>query len=412
MPARIFGAQIQVELYGKDSVEHFKRSKYIQKFLAKKAVKNPNTATTYKSYLMNFANFVFVKYKPKEVDDFIEEIKKGEHDPYEILSQLSQYLTLESNGRFSSNSINFMVVTSRKFLRQSGIKIDIEDFKELVDMPRKFRTNQEAIDRKDIVDILNACKQTREKITLLFLAATGARATEGMSIRMSDLKLEADPPTVTFRAENTKTKVERTCYLTEELVKALKVWLKIKYQAHRRTFREAGKERQEFVTPQQRDTDLVFAYWSHDGASPEPKNIYNRVRESFTQILDILEKGKWQRSGKRRTITLHSFRRYVKTAISNAGYAEFSEWYLGHSGSPYWKGKENEKVNIFRRIEDRLTYLDIANIEAKHADQQSRIEALEAQLVKERNESELKMQNMIRRMVEEEMQRRHGKVAT
>lgn len=131
-----------------------------------------------------------------------------------MLSQVSAYLTLERQPKISNNSINFIVITIRKFLRQSGAKIDVEDFKELADMPRKHRTNQEAVDKKDIVAILNACKYPREKIAYHFLAATGARAIECTSLRMSDLKLDANPPTVTFRAENTKTKVERTCYLT------------------------------------------------------------------------------------------------------------------------------------------------------------------------------------------------------
>lgn len=38
-------------------------------------------------------------------------------------------------------------------------------------MLRKHRTNQEAIDKHDI---LNACKQSRAKVVLLFLDATGA----------------------------------------------------------------------------------------------------------------------------------------------------------------------------------------------------------------------------------------------
>ena len=37
----------------------------------------------------------------------------------------------------------------------------------------------------------------------------------------------------------------------------------------------------------------------------------------------------------RRKITLHSFRRFVKTTISDLGYADYSEWFIGHAGSTY-----------------------------------------------------------------------------
>jgi hypothetical protein len=47
---------------------------------------------------------------------------------------------------------------------------------------------------------------------------------------------------------------------------------------------------------------------------------------------------------KRREITLHSFRRFVKTTISDLGYQDFSEYFIGHSGSTYWTKKESEKA--------------------------------------------------------------------
>ena len=37
----------------------------------------------------------------------------------------------------------------------------------------------------------------------------------------------------------------------------------------------------------------------------------------------------------RRKNTLHSFRRFVKTTISDLGYADYSEWFIGHAGSTY-----------------------------------------------------------------------------
>ena len=47
---------------------------------------------------------------------------------------------------------------------------------------------------------------------------------------------------------------------------------------------------------------------------------------------------------RRRQITIHSFRRFVKSTISDLGYGDYSEWFIGHSGSTYWRKKESEKV--------------------------------------------------------------------
>lgn len=79
----------------------------------------------------------------------------------------------------------------------------------------------------------------------------------------------------------------------------LKVWLKIKYYPHRTTFRKEGMEYQQFVTPQPKDDDLVFGYWSSTSENPKPRHVYNKVRERFGEVLDLVEKGKWQKGGKR-----------------------------------------------------------------------------------------------------------------
>ena len=79
----------------------------------------------------------------------------------------------------------------------------------------------------------------------------------------------------------------------------------------------------------------------------------------------------------RRKITLHSFRRFVKTTISDLGYQDFSEWFIGHAGSTYWRKKESEKAEIFRKIEPHLTFLNINQLERHGADMQTKIEELE-----------------------------------
>jgi hypothetical protein len=51
----------------------------------------------------------------------------------------------------------------------------------------------------------------------------------------------------------------------------------------------------------------------------------------------------------RREITLHSLRRYVKTTISDLGFQNFSEYFIGHSGFTYWTKKEI-KQGYFERL--------------------------------------------------------------
>ena len=82
-------------------------------------------------------------------------------------------------------------------------------------------------------------------------------------------------------------------------------------------------------------------------------------------------------NGRRRKITFHSFRRFVKTTISDLGYADYSEYFIGHSGYTYWRKKDSEKAEIFCKIETYLTSLNVHQLERQGADIQTKVEELE-----------------------------------
>jgi hypothetical protein len=63
--------------------------------------------------------------------------------------------------------------------------------------------------------------------------------------------------------------------------------------------------------------------------------------------------------------------------ISDLGFSDYSEWFIGHLGSAYWRKKESEKAELFRKIEPYLTFLNIHQLERQGADIQSKVEELE-----------------------------------
>ena len=122
----------------------------------------------------------------------------------------------------------------------------------------------------------------------------------------------------------------------------------------------------------------MFAVYQ-DSKTPNPNFIYDDLVRSFAKTLDRMGKGTREDSAnhRRRQITLHSFRRFVKTTISDLGYSDYSEFFIGHSGSTYWQKKESEKAELFNKIEPYLTFLNIHELERHGADIQSKIEELE-----------------------------------
>ncbi|MGA6989342.1 MAG: tyrosine-type recombinase/integrase [Nitrososphaeraceae archaeon] len=68
-----------------------------------------------------------------------------------------------------------------------------------------------------MVDILNTCSDIRLKTYDMLLAATGMRAVEALSIRIKDLDPQSHPPRLFVREEFTKTRSDRTIFLTKEV---------------------------------------------------------------------------------------------------------------------------------------------------------------------------------------------------
>jgi integrase len=338
-----------------------------------------STAKEYLARLNNYKIFLAKKYDGLTVDDLVSRIKEGTQDSYDILSEYSAYLR---NYGISISTLKERVVTVKNFLEYHDVDISPRKFKLKVKLPKAIRKNKEALSKEDIIDILNACSNIRLKTYVMFLAAGGFRAAEALSIRIKDLDIESSPAKVFVRGEYTKTKTDRVVFLTNEVAQQLKSWLDYKYRTRRVCYTDEQKERggktiTEYRTPNKNDTDLIFAVYQFK-TKPYFISLYNDFGKSFAKTLDRIGKGTREDGNeRRRQITFHSFRRFVKTTISDLGYADYSEYFIGHSGSTYWRKKDLEKAEIFRKIEPYLTFLNVHQLERQGADIQSKVDELE-----------------------------------
>jgi len=351
------------------------RSKTISKYLRSIRTMSKSTAKEYYTRLNSFENFLLRDLK-KDTDHIIEDIKVGSDDVYDILSGYSVYL--QNNSDISVITLKQRIITAKNFLEYHDVDISRRKFKFKIKLPRVIRRNKDALNKEDIINILNACSDIRLKTYIMLLAAGGFRAVEALSIRICDIDFDASPVKVSIRGEYTKTKADRFVYLTNEIVGQLRLWLEYKYRTRRvcHIDRDNGKTITEYRTPDKEVNDLVFAVYQNT-KSPNPNCIYYDFRESFAKTLDRIGKGDKEDNKRRRKITLHTLRRYVKTTISDLGYGDFSEFMIGHSGSTYWRKKPSDVADLFRKVEPYLTFLDYPELEARGADIQSKVEELE-----------------------------------
>jgi integrase len=345
----------------------------ISKYIRNVSMMNKSTASEYLVRLNYFKAFIKRKFGFSNIDIIIKKIKRGNLDAYDLLSEYSLHL---QNCGISPLTLKQRIITVKNFFEYHDVDINPRKFKFKVKLPRPVRKNKEALSKEDIINILNACSDIRLKTYVMFLAVGGFRAVEALSIRIKDLDIQSSPVKVFVRGEYTKTKTDRVIFLTDEVAHQLNLWLNYKYRTRRVCYKDQ-KIITEYRTPNKDDTDLIFAV-HQSKIKPDPSSLYTNMVRSFAKTLDRMGKGSREDgNANRRQITLHSFRRFVKSTISDLGYADYSEYFIGHSVSTYWRKKESEKAEIFRKIEPYLTFLNVHQLERQGADIQSKVEELE-----------------------------------
>src|SRR5918994_920955 len=350
----------------------------ISQYVKSVSMNNRKTGVQYASRLRNFGTY-FSQKNNFTIDEFLIN-KKFKIDVYELLSSYGFYLTSEyvspDGFKLSNITIKNILNTIRNFLEYHDIEINPRKYRLKVRQPKVIRQHKEALTKEDIAKILQACVTPKLRIFVYFLAVTGCRASEACAVRLMDFDLKNSK--VFIRGEYTKTRSDRYVFLTSEFIDQLQEYLKYKYRKRVRYY-EPGKE-PTVIIPQQKDTNLLFAsyFYNAENENQVIDYIYNNLVLQFEKTLDLLKIPFENNSTKRRRkITFHSFRRFVKSVISDLGYSDFSEWYIGHLGSTYYRRSDKDKFELFKKIEPFLTFLDMKSQALRHAEVQSRLEVVE-----------------------------------
>ncbi len=182
-------------------------------------------------------------------------------------------------------------------------------------------------------------------------------AVEALAIRLCDIDFSLNPTKIHIRKEFAKTRTARDTYISDEATYYLKQWIDWKY-------RDKGKNRS---TKVRSHNDLAFSIYNVTGVS-NPSILYIKILSEFQKLLTIVGMDERKEEGvyKRRKITLHSLRRFVKTVVSDQTNQDYSEWFLGHNKSPYYTKKEPERREIYAtKCMKYLTFLDYTTLEAR-----------------------------------------------
>jgi integrase len=325
------------------------------------------TRNAYHRGLTHFQNFLDEKYPTITVESILQPLIRNEINVYELLDNFVPFLI---KLKLAVNSITLYMTAVRSYFAYYDIDVIPSKFKRKVKMPKVYREDEEPINAKDIREILLCCNNRRLRTFILILASGGMRTREALAIRLKDVDFSVGPTKIHIRKEFAKTRVARDIYISDEATYYLKQWLDWKY--HNR-----GVEWTEITN----SNDLVFAVNSTI-SEPNPSHIYVKIIMEFEKLLTIAGMDERKEGMNRRKITPHSFRRFVKTVISDQTNQDYSEWFLGHNKSPYYTKKEPERREIYaaKCMKHFLDYITIEtagkNIEAKLQQKDMEIQAL------------------------------------
>jgi integrase len=347
----------------------------VKTFLDSISRNSEGSEKAYAAGLVWFDNFLKKKYPDYNLELILTLINKNEINIYELFDNFVAFL-LKSG--LSVSSIRLYVAAVRSYFAYYDIDIIPSKFKRRVKMPKFYREDEEPLDVRDIRNILLNCNNRRLKTYLLTLGSGGMRAVEALAIRLKDIDFSVSPTKIHIRKEYAKTKVSREIYISDEATNYLRQWIEWKY-------RDKGDE----LTRIRDENDLVFSVYKVKNEA-NPTYLYCKIVTEFQRLLATLGLDERKEGGKqkRRKITLHSFRRYVKTIISDETNQDYSEWFLGHSESPYYTKKEPERRELYAtKCMKYLTFLDYTTLEAtgKNIEAQLSEKDKEIQLLRQRD---------------------------
>ncbi|NMJ87493.1 MAG: hypothetical protein EX285_06610 [Thaumarchaeota archaeon] len=143
--------------------------------------------------------------------------------PLQSLDDFSGWL--DENG-YSPRTVIGDVFAAKRLLKAHGVKITLEDFKEVVVLPKKRPFEDKKVDAKQIRRIVLACNSSGLKLQLMVMKDTMARPIEVTGLQLKHFHLDKlELPYLKIPSELSKNDIPRELFFTLETKEILKSYL-------------------------------------------------------------------------------------------------------------------------------------------------------------------------------------------
>jgi len=250
---------------------------------------------TKKTYLKGLAKFV--EYKQiQNLDQFVEEVKQKQNQN-EIVKEFAVYLASKN---LAPKTVAAWISSLKKFFAANGLKVD-------VDIPIKiFNIHEDVLpNNEDLKRILSEV-DLRMKVIITMLASSGMRIGELHNLKLGDIDLSKEIPTVKIKGVGAKERKSRITFISKEAKKFLEEYLN-----QRKSLGEELNENSPVIARE-------------DGKPMSYQNIQYLLEGVFRRYS--------KKVGKRYTLHAHCLRKWFKTQLISAGVpAPIVDRLTGHS---------------------------------------------------------------------------------
>ena len=226
----------------------------------------------------------------------------------------------------------------RDYLYHLGIRINLQDVKQLLKFPKKSKEERYALKKSELRDLVMAqSRYPKRQALYLACSSSGMRISEALAVRKSDLDFSCERVMVRIRAETTKTRQARTTFLSKECEEKIKTYL--------------GKLNND---------DLVFS----DSRCQRPNILEQNALRRALDRLHLYQKYSTNGFSK---ISTHSFRSYFFTAAARKHGENYAHKLTGHGGylMQYDRMTDEEKLKMYIELEPELVVFDQTKNELK-----------------------------------------------
>ena len=324
------------------------------------------TVQTYRSGINHLRNFLEQTYDLDELELKLK-IENNELDVYKVFSQFIVYF--DKSG-LTARAIRSYLSGVKGYLRSLGIRINSDDYRLLVKIPKIVKTREMPITKKIILQILRNSNPKLQTAVLL-ASSSGLRIGEMASLRLSDIDFTSPPTKILVRASTSKSRMSRETFISEEATKSLKDYLKANFGWHENSL----------------NLDLSGAYIFGRTSIVKNGDIPRFSVTSAKQMLqasllnhikNIPELSIKNENGLN-AIHFHAFRKYFRTTVGNVCGRDYAEALMGHGFymDTYYQLSEEDKHQKYLSAEPYLTISDFQKVEQQYTDLSEKYEGLE-----------------------------------